>query len=294
MFRGNPARTGQAPMAGPRRPVLLWSVELSGHPKTSPLVDSNGIVYVATSDGLLSAVADGRILWSRAVGAISEDGLAVPPGGGVCVNAGAGPAVCFDDGGNRWTAAPRLTFPGALASADLHRARFRLQSTFLFAESTEPWMYDLGRPAATLPVFAPGQGVIVGTVSGQLLCLERPGRVLWTYQAPMSITAMPAVSPGGNVVFGCGDRNLYCIRQGELVWRFPTQGPVYSSPLVDPDGTAYFGSNDGFLYAVERNGALRWKLHLGNEVRSAPAMDYAGRIYAATVARRLYAVGDPD
>jgi serine/threonine protein kinase/outer membrane protein assembly factor BamB len=294
MFRGNPARTGQAPVAGPRRPVLLWSVELTGHAKTSPLVDSNGIVYVATSDGLLSAVMDGRILWSRSVGSIGEDGLAVPPGGGVCAYLAAGPAACFDAGGNRLSALPRLTFPGALASAILPEARFRLQSTFLLADSTEPWMYDLGRPAATLPVFAPGQGVIVGTASGQLLCLARPGRVLWSYQAPMSITGMPAVTPEGNVVFGCGDRNLYCIRQGELVWRFPTQGPVYSSPLVDSDGATFFGSNDGFLYAVERNGALRWKLHLGNEVRSAPAIDAAGRIYAATVARRLYAVGDPD
>ncbi|MFN8112751.1 MAG: PQQ-binding-like beta-propeller repeat protein [Solirubrobacterales bacterium] len=52
-------------------------------------------------------------------------------------------------------------------------------------------------------------------------------------------------------------------------WKFRTGKGVFSTPIIDGHDTAYFGSADRNFYAVDRTGALRWKLKTGEIIDSA-------------------------
>jgi outer membrane protein assembly factor BamB len=53
------------------------------------------------------------------------------------------------------------------------------------------------------------------------------------------------------VLFGSQDDHLYALSaSGQQLWRVPLGGDVDSSPALAPDGTIYVGADDGYLYAL--------------------------------------------
>ncbi len=62
------------------------------------------------------------------------------------------------------------------------------------------------------------------------------------------------------------------LRVGAEPWRFETGKGVFSTPVIDGEDTAYFGSADRRFYAIDRHGALRWKLKTGEIIDSAATL----------------------
>jgi outer membrane protein assembly factor BamB len=59
---------------------------------------------------------------------------------------------------------------------------------------------------------------------------------------------------------------------------------------VAADGTIYVGSDDGYAYAINSNGSLRWRLHVGECVRAAPFIAEDGSIYVYSTDGWFYAL----
>ena len=65
MYRYNLQRTGRVPFTGPFNDNLKWSISSSGEIWSSPVVDSDGVIYVGSTDGnLLSITPKGKVLWA--------------------------------------------------------------------------------------------------------------------------------------------------------------------------------------------------------------------------------------
>jgi len=111
-----------------------------------------------------------------------------------------------------------------------------------------------------------------------------PGTQAWQYQVESGsyLTATPAITSRGDVLFGSGDNNLYCLSSdGELRWRFETSfGFQYRHVVaIGEDGTIYLASRDAQLYALKPDGSVKWKYLLGNEPSSGPGIGRSGTIY---------------
>lgn len=87
---------------------------------------------------------------------------------------------------------------------------------------------------------------------------------------------------------------------GKGLWSYDVQDDArwtdLSTPAVGRDGTIYFTSQgfeaDTFLLALDRNGDLRWKFHLGNNTTaSSPVLDIEGTVYVSTTDGHLFAIG---
>ncbi|XP_031562807.1 uncharacterized protein LOC116298460 isoform X2 [Actinia tenebrosa] len=109
----------------------------------------------------------------------------------------------------------------------------------------------------------------------------KTGELMWKYGTAEDGGSRCAFSPDESVVY-CGTDDHY-IRafdrlDGTLLWKFKTEGAVVSSTGVGTDGTLYVGSLDGDMYAVNKDGSLKWKKHLGDQIWSSPALKDGGRV----------------
>ena len=291
-FRGNPQRTGLAPVRGPREPYVQWRAELGGQLRGSPAIGPEGRVYIGSNDHNLYAVESGSRVWSAMAGAAIEGAPIIQKNGAIRVRIEGGGHFCAAPDGAGAPCAPANGLVDDQAAQSPDGRIFYAEGAELRQLGDSRWRVDLHDPASTSPAIDQRGRIYVGTTAGTMFCIDDTGKVRWTFRAPVRITAAPALSADGDVIFGCADRNLYCLRDGELRWKFATRGPIYSAPVVDRSNTIYFGSNDGLLYAVNDAGEEVWKLNLQNEIRSSPAFDRAGRLYVASVGRWLYCISD--
>ncbi len=282
VYRGNLRRDGRSGFVGPHTARIAWMITLDGS-LSGAVTGTAGRVYVV-GNGTVYAVADGAILWSAATGSGGAPTPAITSEGSICVPLDDGTSRCFDDSGR--PAAPQQII-SPLSARSGEGEIYRTDGAILRSTG---WQYSASSPFSTTPVVTPQGDVCAGTESGDLVCVDRLGQKVWDYRAPVRITASPAASSSGQVIFGCADRGLYCVRRGELEWRFATGGAIYSAPVLDRDGVLYFGSDDGYFYAVDKAGSLVWRQELGGEIRSSPALARDGSLYVTTMARRLYCI----
>jgi len=93
----------------------------------------------------------------------------------------------------------------------------------------------------------------------------------WRFKTGGPVKSSPAIV-GGNVFFGAGDSNLFCIRlsDGSKVWNFTADGLIESSPLV-LDGRVYFGSDNTNFFAVDATtGKELWRHGVEDKILSSP------------------------
>ena len=78
----------------------------------------------------------------------------------------------------------------------------------------------------------------------------------------------------------------------EVAWTADVGGPVEAQVTTSPDGqTLYVASLGGTLTAIARaDGAVKWKLDLGDRAYATPCVAPDGTIYAGSDAKRLVAV----
>ena len=216
-----------------------------------------GVIYTG-GDGIYAINPDGTLRWRFATGGHVSSAPAVLPDGTVI-------AGCQDDlvyavGARRHQA---LGFS--------HRRRRRIQPRHRRGRND---LHRLGRPEA----------VRAGP----------DGTLRWAFTTGDDIRASAALSPGGLVLVGSFDAQLYAIKpDGTLAWTFRTGDRIVSSALVDAKGALLFGSQDDRVYALEADGRFRWSVELGGDVDSSPVLAADGTIYVGSDDKKLYALRAP-
>ncbi len=208
-FRGNNLLTGVSTSTVPKTLKLLWTYD-AGEPVESSAAIADGVVYIGSGAGYLSAVdlATGKLRWKYKV---SQDGVGESS---AAVRNGA-------------------VYIGDLAGV-FHAVDARTGKAL--------WTYKTGAEIKSSPVVVDDR-VLIGSYDGTLYCLAvKNGAVLWKVTTENYVHGTPAVADGIAYISGCDEvfRGIR-ISDGKELFEFPSGAYTGASPAV-AGSFAYFGT----------------------------------------------------
>ena len=197
-----------------------WSYN-TGVLYASPLVSSNGVVYVGSSGGSVYALngTSGALMWAVRYSAflISSPALSL-----------SGSTVYIGTTGNA------LLALNASTGAQL-------------------WNATTGDYVISSPAVGPDGVVYFGSADGRVRAVGANGTVLWSFLTGWFIDSSPAISADGKwIAIGSSDNYVYSLwtSDGTLRWSFAAADLVYSTPAIDAAGNVFVGSHDTFVYCI--------------------------------------------
>jgi len=247
--------TGCSPFTGPDTPNVKWTFELDGGIAGSPVMASDGTIYIGSDHSIFYAInPDGSKKWEFTVS------------GGICSSAAVG-----------------LDGTVYVGTTDGHFYAIN-------PDGTKKWEYVTGSIESSPAVGTDGT-IYIGTFDKKLYAFNLDGSKKWDFTTGNSINSSPAISLDGTIYVGSQDHKLYALNpDGTKKWEFLTKGSISSSPAIDADGTVFVGSDDKKLYAIKSDGSKKWTFATGGPVRSSPAIATDGTALVGSDDHRFYAV----
>jgi outer membrane protein assembly factor BamB len=120
---------------------------------------------------------------------------------------------------------------------------------------------------------------------GYLYAIDPSGQLKWYTDLFGNVKSSPAIGNDGTIYVGSDKEDFFALNpDGSIKWQYPTRGPVRSSPALAADGTIYVGSDDGSLYALKPDGTLKSRITVTKTgtVNSSPNIAPDGTVYFAT------------
>ena len=194
----------------PKTLKLLWTYD-AGEPVESSAAIADGVVYVGSGAGYLSAIdlATGKLRWKYKV---SQEGVGE-----------SSPAVRNG-----------VVYVGDL---DGDRPRGAMRST-----GKALWTFKTASEIKSSPV-AVDDRVLIGSYDGTLYCLSaKDGKPLWKFTTENYVHGTPAVCDGIAYISGCDEvfRGIR-VSDGKQMFEFPSGAYTGASPALDGP-FAYFGT----------------------------------------------------
>ncbi len=253
-----------------------WEFNTGASIETSPCLGPDGTMYVATMDGVVTALKDGRKLWAQKVhdrresdtpsdspevretSCLSPDGRVYYGYHGHKVYAldtnNKGKKLWESDTNESWIRSICLGPDGTLYAGNLHGGIHALDT-----KNKGEVLWDYHDRTTAWSLHCPGdKGILyVGNDSGDIYALDTMNgrKKLWNFRNPKnpcSIVKKPCLGPDGILYMGTWDNRVYALdtnNRGKKLWDFETGGHVVS-PCLGSDGTVYVGSQDGKVYAL--------------------------------------------
>lgn len=278
-------------------PTLKWHYSTGGSIFSTPAV-ANGLIYVSTDDGNLSALdaLSGQKKWSFTAKAAIHSSPVVA-NGLVYVGSDDGTLYALDasNGHKKWSyrAGAAIRSTPALVNDLLYVGTDNRHIYALDAlNGHKKWDYQAG--AAIRSSLAVANGLVyAGADNGYLYALDAlSGSLTWSHLAGVgeAIRVHPLIA--NNIVYiGSENGSIYALDalSGDLKWSHATGGHIESSPLV-VSNTVCLGSYDGTFYALDAlSGNLKWSFRTKNSIASSPAVD-KNIIYVSSDDGNLYAL----
>jgi uncharacterized repeat protein (TIGR01451 family) len=224
-------RTGRTTVSGPLSPTLKWSLDLAGtrtQDNGSPIVGSDGTIYVGGASKLYAINPNGTVKWSYPVFMYSAPALS--------------PDESAIYGINRQTG----LYIVALSTVD----------------GSELWQYhptDLDRNM-TYSSFAVGNDgtIYFGNWQPALYALNPNGTLKWRYEHPTigAIETPPVIDSVGNIYFFKNNDAIVSLdSSGSLRWEDVGESVMSNWPTltIGPDDTIYTGA-----FAFNPDGTPQW------------------------------------
>jgi outer membrane protein assembly factor BamB len=290
-FRHDPGNSGQGNgFITSNNGVIKWQTQIDQTPiSSSPAIDINGVIYVATEGGTLAALdpTSGSIKWS----VCSCDA----PGSGTPLSCPAGTPSSL---GTLISSPAIYAFNSAtniyIGSASGKVYMFQDNGTVRTCAATfEPNPSDFGTDATiasrfissptftTNPTTAAVSGIFIGAAVdvtqagatrtvGKLYAMNSDGTLIWQFPTAGTgeigaVTSSPAIGAANALFFTAADGNLYGLSNaGAFKWRFPigaTASPLVSfvaSPATF--NLVFAASANGQIYAINPDGSFRWEV----------------------------------
>jgi hypothetical protein len=236
--------------------ALVWTLDLEALPSEpfggGPIVGSDGMLYVTTSDTLFAVHPDGGVAWKYPfpVNTSSRGAPAIGPNGRVYVSLlGDSNLVAVDPSGNEsWEFSIIKIDPRKMLGADVYAS----------------------------PVIGPDGTAYIATTQCNapttVYAIDPGGNLRWMTDFGAYgdvVMGAPAVAEDGSIVVvnqQGGAARLSA--EGAVLWTLDINANVYSSVALGADGTAYVGSAypGAALHAISAKGAILWSLALGSDV----------------------------
>jgi hypothetical protein len=235
-------RTSVASAPGPSANSSNWVLGPTGSIQSSPVIGSDGTIYVVDSNFRLFAInPDGSIRWEKTF----NEGLfspAIGPDGTIYVPGTRHLFAFYPDGSSPWTVPYNL-------STSRNSALAISPQGILFEIDSNGTLYAINP---------------FGTTASSV----------WTVQVSC-IPATLAVGPSGDLYCGTNTNGTGALLEsispnGQLQWSYPTQSIVLVPPTIDSNGNLYVVSSGGEVFALTPGGGLEWEIrNIHQEVTSA-------------------------
>jgi len=249
--------TSQSPYSTEDNPhTEIWRFRsehyLGGSMESSPVVDSNGIIYFGTmgADRKLYAIyPNGTKKWD------------------------------YQAGGLIWST-PALAEDGTIYITSYDAKLHALYSS----NGTLKWKKSGGASITSSPAIGVDGTIYFGSMLGghgnRIYAIHPNGTEYWSYLTGDVIFSDPAIGEDGTVYIGSGDSGLYAMNpNGTLKWRFDTGDEIHGHPSIDDNGIIYISSWDSYLYAIYPNGTMKWKTNTNYGTSGSAAIAVDGTIY---------------
>lgn len=322
-FRRDRRNTGSSPIPAIYNGDQPWFFQTGKGLFTTPVIDSEGIIYVGSADHYFYALnPDGSLNWKYETGEIIDSAGALTPDA-ITFISGDGHMYHFRTGKMDMADRPVWVYEAELREGISYNRWFEgnvavgYDGTFysgntnflyyaIHPDGTLKWTYPTTSNNWSQAAFADDGTIFWGSNDTYIRAVAPDGKELWTDMTLGFIAASAAVGSDGTVYIGSFDSNLYALdpQKGSIKWKFPTSEHIYSSAALDEDEdgntiSILFGSADGSFYAVDPDGELLWKHDTGDPIRSSPAIGFApdGKskiIYFGDGNGKLYALNAAD
>ncbi|MBA2382586.1 MAG: PQQ-binding-like beta-propeller repeat protein [Chloroflexi bacterium] len=265
---------------------------------------SGGLVAVTDQRHVLSVVdgTNGTLVW-KSLPIVVVESMPLIIGEAVIVGGTDGLIHSFDlrTGAELWTQATSGVVTHALAAADgvvFAGSQDGSMRAFDVATGERRWSLPLRAEHFATPAVRDGvlYAMAAAPSGGQsaLVAIDAAkGVELWRFVAPREGLYPPAVDAQA-VYVGSSFGTMWALDRatGKPRWTAEPGGNLHAAPAI-VDGIAYV-SGDSQVVAIDTsNGTERWRLTLDGNVEYALTL-VGGRIFAATAAGSLLALGAPD
>lgn len=305
MFRHDLRHSGVSPYHDPTPGGTVWSSNI-GNGLSSPVIASDGTIYISGSYALCALNSNGSVKWSQPITSSTRSTPAIASDGTVYIGANGRVYAFTSSGGSKWsyTVGGDVTSSAAVGPDGV--VYIGCRDGYLYALNTggtRKWRYNTGDMHMTSPVVsADGSVVYCGGGSNLWAINTATGTRKWSYSLGVGMTSSAALSPDGSTVYlGAYDGNLYAVTAdtGSLVWQVQVgfkNAVTSASPAIGPDGTIYLGSNYGSLYAITSDGNQKWifeskaDLTSDRDIRSSVAINADGTVILASYDGYVHAI----
>ena len=329
MFHGSASHGGLSPYDTSHIDgSVKWTFETEDGIESSPVIDSNGIIYFGSHDGYLYAVNnDGTLKWKFKAGERFWDSNY----GGQYKAIMATPAIAKDgtiytyssdhhlfavnpDGSEKWKyyiqwmpdfwSSPTVGEDGTIYIGSARSNNdFKAGLYAINPDGTLKWIHEEGTGVTTPPSIAEDGTIYIGAATpnqdksikdtGKIIALSPKGEVKWEFEVKLWVEGASTVGSDGTIYTGTKEGDVYALTpQGKEIWRFQTKDGVSAAPAIGKDGTIYIGSWDAYFYALTSDGKLNWKYKTPDAfegVSSSAAIGVDGTIYVGSNSGMFYA-----
>lgn len=270
-------------------------------PTASPLIGSDGTIYVQCDTGLDSVSPSGKINWSVfSYGNTSPYGVSADSSGTI-YSVQYGDLVAFNTSGSQlWLYTDEINATPAIApgsSGDIYLGEYPGTVTAIDpTNQSVVWSTKSGiAPVGYVCLMPSGGDVLAMNGYGLLYTLtalnSTTGTIDWTFEGSDSLVGPPAVSSSGTIYAADYYGGVYAIDSGgNQIWQTTGVGQVSGEITIGGDGTVYVGTKDGHVYALNpSNGEIEWSYRTSGPAGT-PIIGGDGSIYVAGLDGNFYAI----
>ena len=274
--------------------IEKWRFYTNSWIEDAPVIDNNGIIYFASTHGMVLAVnADGTEKWRFQTGgymlgsspAIAEDGT---------VYVGCWDSFLYainSDGSLKWkfyandaniASSPAIAEDGTIYFGDLGDFGDNTRIYAVYPNGTEKWHYTINDRIYSDPCIGDDGTIYIGSNDNYIYALNPDGTLMWKFKTGKEVGGSASIASDGTIyVYGTWDNYLYALYPNNGTFKWKCNIKCNSNPSIDSNGIIYVGGDEEF-YAVYPNGTKKWTFNLGNERwvgGSYPAISADGTIY---------------
>jgi outer membrane protein assembly factor BamB len=213
---------------------LLWKIAVGGLISSSPSLDREGNLYLASLDASSPThIAVQRLSPNAALHWKFDDDLGVDR--------------------NRILASPAIDEE----RGQLYVAASREEDGILYAlnlvDGQPAFRLTLPKGVLSSPALGNDGTIYLGCLDGKLYAVDAAtGNKRWSFSSEGYFAlGSPTVDGAGRIYFGDSDGILYALApSGQEVWRFRTDASIVSAPVISDEGILYATSCDSRMYAL--------------------------------------------
>jgi len=299
MYKHDLHHTGQSLFKGSEENILRWKFPAEARIQSSPVIGSDGTVYIGSHDNNLYAInPDGTEKWRFTADMRIDSTPAIAPDGTIYFGSWNKSMYAITSSGrglwkvqtsDQISSSPTIGPDGVIYIGSDDGFIYAI-----YANGTLKWSFGTGDRIFSTPALTQDGTIYVGSFNNNLYAINPDGTEKWRFETNGFIFSSPAIAPDGTIYVGSYDTHLYAIYpNGTMKWSFATEDVVQGSPSIAQDGTIYVGSFNNDLYAINPDGTEKWRFKTDDLVVSSPAIDSEGTIYVGSVDTFLYAI-NPD